>query len=84
MPMALWKSWRSEPALLTEAIERGLHQLGFEAIKPEQLTAVESVLTGKDVFVSVPTGFGKSLMFQILPFCAAGLLQQYFISYSSQ
>ena len=26
-------------------------------------------LKGQDTFVSVPTGFGKSLIFKILPFC---------------
>ncbi len=44
-------------------------------LKPEQLTAVQSLLKGVNVFVSVSTGFGKSLVYQLLPFCAIHLLQ---------
>jgi superfamily II DNA helicase RecQ len=36
-------------------------------LKKEQLEAVLSLVAGKDVFVSLPTGFGKSLCFAILP-----------------
>ena len=36
-------------------------------LKDEQFRAVESVLRGKDVLAVLPTGFGKSLIYQILP-----------------
>ena len=36
-------------------------------LKEEQLVAVEQFVSGKDVFVSLPTGFGKSLIYGILP-----------------
>ena len=77
--MALFKAWITEisanPSLVTRAVEEGLYQLGYESIKPEQLTAVESLLKGDDVFISVPTGFGKSLVYQLLPFCSESLLR---------
>ena len=38
---------------------------GITALKEEQLTALEGVLEGKDVFALLPTGYGKSLIFQI-------------------
>ena len=38
--------------------------LGF-VLKTEQKEAVESLLRGKDVFGVLPTGFGKSLIFQL-------------------
>ena len=38
--------------------------LGF-VLKAEQMEAVESLLRGKDVFGVLPTGFGKSLIFQL-------------------
>ena len=36
-------------------------------LKDEQFCAVESVLRGKDVLAVLPTGFGKSLIYQIFP-----------------
>ena len=32
---------------------------GYESLKEEQLLAIEEFVLGKDVFVSLPTGFGK-------------------------
>ena len=49
--------------------------MGYERIKPEQLTVIESLLKGNDVFVSMSTGFGKSLVYQLLPFCSESLLR---------
>ena len=40
------------------------------SLKPEQLSAIDAILRGRDTFVSVQTGFGKSLVYQVLPFCA--------------
>ena len=51
----------------------------FEAVKsqfevpdllPEQRKAIRSFFQGKNVFVNIPTGFGKSLIFQCLPIVA--------------
>ena len=39
-------------------------ELGF-VLKSEQKNAVESLLRGKDVFGVLPTGFGKSLIYQL-------------------
>ena len=38
--------------------------------KPEQVAAIQSVYDGKDVFVWLPTGFGKSFCYEALPFVA--------------
>lgn len=44
-----------------------LKDLGLEVLKTEQLQAVESVvLKRKDVLAVLPTGFGKSLIYQVL------------------
>ena len=36
-------------------------------LKPEQMLVIENIVKGKDVFAVLPTGFAKSLSFQILP-----------------
>ena len=42
--------------------------LGYEKLKPKQVRAVEAFVGArKDVFVSLPTGYGKSLCFGLLP-----------------
>ena len=38
---------------------------GYESLKEEQL-AIQEFVSGKDVFVSLPTGFGKSLIYVLL------------------
>ena len=42
---------------------------GWERLHPEQLTAMEAVVAGRDVLVVMPTGAGKSAVYQL-----AGLL----------
>lgn len=46
---------------------RGRLRLDFH-LKPKQREAVWHVYNGLDVFIWLPTGYGKSLCFQILPF----------------
>ena len=43
--------------------------LGITELKPEQQEAVELLLDGKNVFVTLPTGYGKSAIYQVLPLC---------------
>ena len=37
-------------------------------LKAEQATCVKHIYEGKDVFLWLPTGFGKSLCYEVLPF----------------
>ena len=37
-------------------------------LKPAQLQAIRSLYEGRDVFVLLPTGFGKSICYEVLPF----------------
>ena len=37
------------------------------AVKDKQMDAIVSFMLGNDVFVSLPTGYGKSLIFAMLP-----------------
>ena len=50
------------------AIEQVLSELqSISSLKEEQNTALEAFLRGKDVFALLPTGFGKSLIYQLAP-----------------
>ena len=65
---------QQDPSLLSSARKHGLAKLGYTSLKPGQLSAIDSILRG-NTFVSVPTGFGKSLiLYQVLPFCADWLI----------
>ena len=47
----------------TEAIQR----LGYSTMKPEQLQVVSGIVSVRDVFAVLPTGFGKSLCYARQP-----------------
>ena len=52
------------------AIAFGLKRLGLTGVslKPKQKLAVQAIYEGKDAFLCLPTGYGKSLCYQVLPF----------------
>ena len=52
------------------ALRYALERLGRPSLtlKPEQIRAIKSVLVGNDTFVWLPTGFGKSICFEALPY----------------
>jgi bloom syndrome protein len=39
----------------------------IKQLKPLQYKAIQSILTGRDVLCCLPTGYGKSLLYEILP-----------------
>ena len=71
----------SKMASTVEAFEREykgviddcLACLGLTELKPEQQEAVQLLLRGKNVFVTLPTGYGKSAIYQVLPLCTKSL-----------
>ncbi len=52
----------TEYDLLSESLQK---YFGFDAFKAEQKTIIQSLLDGKDTFVIMPTGGGKSLCYQL-------------------
>ena len=50
-----------------QAVDETLKELDFQPLKQKQKEAVETFVQGKDVFVSLPTGYGKSVIYAILP-----------------
>lgn len=55
---------------LDSALSYALQRLGTPDVKlkKEQVASIECVYRGKDVFVWLPTGFGKSIIYHTLPF----------------
>jgi len=49
------------------AIAAAFRQLGYPLVKGEELEAMREFKKGQDVFVSIPTGSGKSLCYGCLP-----------------
>lgn len=44
-----------------QALDEVLKETGYMQLKPKQQEAIEDFVSGKDVFFSLPTGYGKSV-----------------------
>jgi len=49
------------------AIDSAARSVGLPALKPTQREAIRAFASGRDVFVALPTGHGKSFCFVLLP-----------------
>ena len=52
---------------LQQALDEVLRETGFTQLRPKQREAIEAFVSGKGVPVSLPTGYGKSVIYGILP-----------------
>ena len=50
-----------------QALDEVLKETGYMQLKSKQQEAIEAFVSGKDVFVSLPTGYGKSVIYQNNP-----------------
>ena len=55
-------------SLQRRAIEASKAVLDIEEVRPYQLDAPLGLMDGRDVLVAQPTGSGKSVVYQLLPF----------------
>ena len=50
-----------------DIIDKAAASLGYFSLKEEQKKAIKAFVGGNDVFISLPTGYGKSLCYALLP-----------------
>ena len=51
----------------SKAANAAARKLGYAALKLQQQEVVVNFLSGRDVFAVLPTGYGKSLCYALLP-----------------
>ena len=61
------RSMADSEVRISKAISYATKALGYSELRPNQELAVKNFLRGHDVFVSLPTGSGKSLCYCLLP-----------------
>ena len=67
-------------AITEESWERAFQavkeQFEIDNLLPEQENSLPEFLVGRNIFVNLPTGYGKSLIFQCLPIAADALFNR--------
>ena len=63
----------SEEERWKRAFKAVTRQFNIENLLEEQQKSLHEFLGGHNIFVNLPTGFGKSLIFQCLPIAAVAL-----------
>ena len=61
---------------LEDALRFACSVVGISQLKSQQKEAIQAFAQGHDVFVSLPTGFGKSLCYALLPLVFDHLLHR--------
>ena len=59
--------------LCAKAFKEAVSNLGLTKLQPEQENALFRFLSRENVFVNLPTSYGKSIIFQIAPLVASEL-----------
>ena len=51
---------------MSECFQEVAKSLGYDHLKPEQERVLSEFISGKDVFVALPTGYGKRICYAAL------------------
>ena len=49
------------------AVAEVCRRMELRPLRPKQMEAMSTFVSGKDTFVALPTGYGKSIIFAVLP-----------------
>ena len=49
-------------SFVESAVYKEINKLGFSSLKPQQMMAINAFIDRRDVFVVLPTGFGKTVL----------------------
>jgi len=52
---------------LQRAVDETAREPGYDPLKVKQLETIEVFVSGKDTFVALPTRYGKSIIYALLP-----------------
>lgn len=64
----------SQPAPHKDPLTVLKSSFGLTSFRPHQAEVIDAVLSGRDVLVTMPTGAGKSLLYQLPALCLDGLV----------
>ena len=71
---------RKTSAITEESWERTFQavkeQFEIDNLLPEQENSLQEFLVGRNIFVNLPTGYGKSLIFHCLPIAVDALFER--------
>ena len=57
----------TDKCAVVAAVRGAALSMGYRHLKDKQIEAACQVLSGKDTFVALPTGYGKSFVYALLP-----------------
>ena len=57
----------TDKSAVVAAVREAALSLGYQHLKEKQIEAACQVLSGKDTFIALPTGYGKSIVYALLP-----------------
>ena len=67
-----------------QVVQEAFSKLGYDIVKLEQMMAIEAFISGMNVFVTLPTGFDKRLMYATLVSPLLALMQDQVQVFSSK